>query len=166
MFKVGDEVLIKAEIMDIHEGLENPYFVQADNRFINWVSEDKIIPIDKTYLDGLSDAWELADKVYEMRNQQRYDVFGTESLAKVMDFSPQEALAKIESYEKEKSEIKVGDVVEYKNTLKAVVTRIENCEEVYVLWGDGSCGRLKKNEVLKKGKTADGLSELLRQIGE
>ena len=172
-FKAGDEVFIKAEITDVsgYECSERPYFVAPDIYSVNWVSEDKIILMDKTYEDGLKDAWELAKKILKNRKPDEicelFNCLGVTSTHEIFEnLTAAEALAKIEAYEKEKSEIKVGDVVEYKNTLKAVVTRIENCEEVYVLWGDGSCGKLKKNEVLKKGKTAEGLTDLLRQKGE
>lgn len=125
------------------------------------------------YNRGLADAWELAKKIVLDGDRGGFSCSELESIFDTVypsdileELSCKEVLAKIEAYEKEKSEIKVGDVVEYKNTLKAVVTRIENCDEVYVLWGDGSCGKMKRNEALKNGKTAEGLTDLLRQIGE
>ena len=65
-FKSGDEVFIKAEITDVsgYECSERPYFVAPDIYSVNWVSEEKIFPADKTYEQGLADAWELAKKLY------------------------------------------------------------------------------------------------------
>lgn len=166
-YKPGDEVLVKAEVTDVHEGTDKPYFVMPNFNSVDWVSEEKIIPMDKTYADGLSDAWELARRLYALRPDEREEMFKYSTVKAIIeDCTIEEVMDYIESYEKEKSEIKVGDVIEYKNTLKAVVTRIENCDEVYVLWGDGSCGKMKRNEAFKIGKTADGLMDLLRQIGE
>ena len=166
MFKVGDEVFIKAEITDVHPGSERPYFVQPCYDSVNWVSKNKLYRCDGNYEQGLADAWELVRKLGEIEQDEREKMFSYRSVKAIIeDCTIEEVMDKIEAYEKEK-EIKVGDVVEYKNTLKAVVTRIENCDEVYVLWGDGSCGKLEKNQVLKNGKTAEGLTDLLRQIGE
>ena len=161
MFKVGDEVLVKGKIENV-EGYGAVVFVGGLGKA--FFKEKVLIPVGKTYEQGLADAWELAKKIGALKNPDFDKVFGCVYYADVFcNFTYEEALAKIEAYEKE---IKVGDVVEYKNTLKAVVTRIENSEEVYVLWGDGSCGKLKKNEVLKIGRTAESLDLLLRQIGE
>lgn len=169
MYKVGDEVLIKAEIMDIHEGLENPYFVQADNRFINWVSEDKIIPMDKTYADGLNDAWELAKKIVlgikdgGFDSNRVMDVFGFTPYYVLREFTVAEAIAKIETYEKEK-EIKVGDVVS-DNCSFGLVTRKEG-GLLYVMMADGSCGEDEEPESWHKtGKHID-IEGILKQIGE
>lgn len=169
-YKVNDEVLIKARIKDMSY-VDMMYvceLVTNPDVCIRFKSPTECIVADKTYADGLNDAWKLADKVYEMRNQQRYDVFGTESLAKVMDLSPQEAISKIEAYEKEK-EIKVGDVVRYgigEDIGKyAIVMRIEG-NEFYTMYADGSCGRETHTEDFKKtGKHID-IESLLRQIGE
>lgn len=164
MYKVGDEVSVKGEITKVCESgvvVKAHYFGEA------YFDRSNMDLIGKTYEQGLADAWELARKICALKNADFDKVFGCVYFADVFfNFTTEEALAKIEAYESEKAEIKVGDLVEYKNTIKAVVTRIENSEEVYVLWGDGSCGKLKKNEVLKNGETAEGLSDLLRQVGE
>jgi len=163
-FKVGDEVFIKAEITDVHEGLEKQYFVAPNYDRINWVSEDKIIPMDKTYVDGLNDAWELAKKILEMCGEKREEILGLGSYANILEFvAPEEALAKIEAYEREK-EIKVGDVVKGIST-DGIVTRLSHNDTFYVTWKDGSSGRYDINDVKKTGKHID-IESLLRQIGE
>ena len=174
-YKPGDEVFIKAEITDVSDCSERPYFVAPDCRSINWVSEDKIIPMDKTYEMGLTDAWELAKKVvcsvvkggfscdeFEKRFGDIYteDVF--------VKYTAEEALAKIESYEK-KNEIKAGDVVYYSKdgdiSMQSIVTKIEG-NVVYTVYSDGSCGReYYPNDLKKTGKHID-IESLLRQIGE
>lgn len=166
MFKVGDDVFIKAEITDVHEGNDKPYFVMPNFDSVDWVSEEKVFPADKTYTQGLADAWELAKKILEMCGEKREEILGLGSYANILEFvKPQEALAKIEAYEKEK-EIKVGDVVECSSeNHEGIVTCLLE-KEVYIIWSDGSCGQRRKANLKKTGKTAEGLTELLRQIGE
>lgn len=74
-----------------------------------------------------------------------------------------EALAKLEAYEKEK-EIKVGDVVEsiYSGRL-GVITQIKENGK-FVLFMDGMAGELAHNDIKKTGKHID-ISELLQKIG-
>ena len=168
-YKAGDEVLIKAEIAGVSDCSERPYFVAPDCRSINWVSEDKIIPMGKTYSDGLSDAWELAKKILNMKFDVAVEVFDCTRLFDVMEkFTPEEALAKIDAYEKEK-EIKVGDVVYYSKdgdiSTQSIVTKIEG-NVVYTVYSDGSCGReYYPNDLKKTGKHID-IESLLWQIGE
>lgn len=171
-YKPGDEVLVKGAITDLHEGTDHPYFVAVNYDSVNWVSEDKIFPADKTYTQGLADAWELAKKIlfkeYGYSAQQIYDIFGGGAMQTVKNLTIEEALAKLEAYEKEK-EIKVGDVVyygtdEYTST-QSIVTRIEG-DVVYTVYADGSCGKEHYPSDLKKtGKHID-IESLLRQIGE
>ena len=163
MYKVGDEVLIKADITCVHEGTDKPYFVEPDIYSKDWVSEEKIIPADKTYTDGLNDAWELAKKILNMKMDVAVEAFDCTRISDVMEkFTPEEALAKIEAYEKEK-EIKVGDVV-LDDGDKGIVTRSGN-NYVYILWFDGSCGNYEPSK-LKKTDLHIDIEGLLRQIGE
>lgn len=124
----------------------------------------------EAYIRGLNDAWELAKKIYDTTHADRNKIFGLDNscngIKNVFEmFAPQEALAKIEAYEKEK-EIKVGDEVFFvaEPTLCGVVTRIKS--GIYVMWGDGSCGTISNPETIKKtGKHID-IESLLKQIGE
>lgn len=169
-YKAGDEVLIKAEITDISLNSERPYFVAPDVYSMNWVSEEKIIPADKTYSDGLKDAWEMAKKIVGYTCYDGYSmeelkiIFGEWQNAVIFrNNTVEEALAKIEAYEKEK-EIKVGDVVKGIST-DGIVTRLSNNDTFYVMWEDGSSGRHNINDLKKTGKHID-IESLLRQIGE
>ena len=168
MFKVGDEVLIKAEITDVSDCSERPYFVAPDIYSVNWVSEDKIIPMDKTYEQGLADSWNLLKKVYDMKCETIEQIFDVEGgfWNVIRDFTYEEALAKIEAYEKEK-EIEVNDIVKVKDESGlGIVTAVCPTRIVYVLWNDGGCGDYEPCELEKTGRTAEGLDLLLRQIAE
>ena len=170
MFKVGDEVQIKGKVVAIEiERCGLPYWVGVSNGMGYWLSEADIT--DKTYEQGLADAWELARKIYDMKCDTVEEIFGARGgFYGVIDgLSCEEALAKIEVYEKEKSEIKVGDVVEFyyeteEPKEKGVVTWVlEN--GVAVVWVSGETEHCKKTELTKTGKHID-IESLLRQIGE
>jgi len=172
-YKPGDEVLVKGAITDLHEGTDHPYFVAVNYDSVHWVSEDKIIPMGKTYSDGLNDAWELAKKVLLSKDKgglttnEIADIFYTTYPTDVFEkYSYEEALAKIEAYEKEK-EIKVGDVVEiFHNGGKGVVVRILAEDGLNIVLENGlfyaDCSR---GDCVKTGKHID-IESLLRQIGE
>lgn len=164
-YKPGDEVLIKAEVTDVsgYECSERPYFVAPDIYSVNWVSEDKIIPMDKTYSAGLNDAWELAKKISKMSCEECREILGKGGLHLVVGgLTYEEALAKIEAYEKEK-EIKVGDVVTT-GECSCVITRIYN-RTADVIFADGVNGTVEVTKVKKTGKHID-IESLLKQIGE
>lgn len=170
MFKVGDEVFIKGAITNVHEGTDYPYYVACDYSCINWVSEDEIIPADKTYTQGFADAWELAKKIcYEPKkggfsNAELMEIFGTVIIEEIYDrFTVEEALAEISEYE-EKNEINVGDVVEGLSGYKAVVTVIGS-DRIQVMFDDGSHTEWNPKAIKKTGKHID-IESLLRQIGE
>ena len=66
----------------------------------------------KTYEEGLRDAWNLARKIFITKLSTLQKVFCSSDEGKIiMNFEPQEAIAKLKAYEEEK-EIKVGDVLE------------------------------------------------------
>lgn len=166
-YKPGDEVFIKAEITDVSDCSERPYFVAPDCRSINWVSEDKFIPMGKTYEMGLNDAWELLHKVYDMECDVIEEIFGVSGCFYdvIKNFTYEDCRDKIEAYEREK-EIKVGSIVTGISGAKGVVTRVCGRNSFYVMWSDGSCGAPSKEDLKSAGKIAESLTDLLRQIGE
>lgn len=173
-YKVNDEVLIKVRIKDMSyvdmmyvcELITNP------DVCIRFKSPAECIFAEKTYSDGLNDAWELARKIVMgeedggFDSQEVIDVFGKSRYYSFKDFTAEEALAKIESYEKEK-EIKVNDIVKVKGERGlGIVTAVCPTGIIYVLWDDGGCGDYEPCELEKTGRTAEGLADLLRQIKE
>lgn len=120
--------------------------------------------------DGRNDAWKLANKIADtLTTSERAKIFGyvvngITVMDILRDFTPQEALVKLEAYEKEQNEIKVGDIVYNDDTMeKGVVTHIDN-DEVFMLYDDGSCGNTYGN-LTKTGKHID-IQSLLEQIKE
>lgn len=117
----------------------------------------------EAYNKGLNDAWELAKKLWHNDARTNDDIYGIEYFIDIAnDYTPQEALAKLEAYEKEQN-IKVGDIVYNDDTMEeGVVTHIDN-GEIFMLYDDGSCGNTYGN-FTKTGKHID-LTDLFKQIG-
>lgn len=69
---------------------------------------------DEAYEAGLRDAWELAITIeHGLIKSELKEIFGMDNeLYIVNEYTPQEAKAKIEAWEKSKEEITVGEVVE------------------------------------------------------
>ena len=181
-YKVGDEFIVKIkEVMDSDNGtlyrsnfntlVFDEYGLDKLQKYdevkerLELIDELKLVERNK----GMMDAWELVKKLADMPFQERADIFGyccngitvTDVLR---DFTPQQALAKIEAYEESKA-IKVGDVVyadDEPDSFGVVTWKYNN--GVYVMWDDGSCGdETNIDELHKTGRTVD-ISHLLEQI--
>lgn len=171
MYKVGDEVFIKAKIGEVDDcPLERlSYGVYFECGGSVWVNERDIVKA-KTYEQGLSDAWKLAKKLFaEYKDSELCEIFGKGwSYPKLMEFTYEEALAKIEAYEKEK-EIKVGDEVRTEDGSTYWIIAINDyCIFGYASGKNDICFPVQKLEGLiltKTGRTTDAI-DFLRQIGE
>lgn len=114
------------------------------------------------YNRGLNDAWEFVQKLIYLPAGDRSKIFGNRVRDVFENMTIQEALAKLEAYEKSKDEIKAGDIVFNDNTMEeGVVTFIGN-GDVFMLYNDGSCGMAKGN-LTKTGRHID-ISALLAEI--
>lgn len=123
--KVGDKVLVKAEVIEVGKtNTKQLVKVELVDGFTYWHKEDTLVPADKTYEQGLGDAWKLVKRAYKFTENARMKIFGCTMLSLLESMTPQEALAKLEAYEAEKT-IKQWDVVEYgSNNTKILVTEI------------------------------------------
>ena len=127
---------------------------------------DKSFTVQSAYRKGKKDAWELANKIYTMSDKEFDDVFGyvhKEDIFCYLNYD--EALEKLKAYEE--AQIKVGDVVIYKESgEKAVVVRKEGYNSMFnVLRGSGGFERWEESKFKKTGKHID-ISSILEQIGE
>lgn len=128
---------------------------------------------EKTYEDGLNEAWAAAKKIVlrkehggllckdleriferEPEWEVEYSVF--------KNLTPQEVIAKLEAYEAEK-QIKVGDVV-VGNIFKGIVTGICN-GRAFIMYDDGSSKEISIDKCQKTGKHID-ISSILAEIGK
>lgn len=124
----------------------------------------------EAYNKGLNDAWEFVRKLTTlvgdggMSAQEWESIYKTKTNRIIDEYTPQEALAKLEAYEKK---IEVGDVVRLKGSDKEyVVTTIDEdrCSEIYC--GVSKDGRwFSQCNVEKTGKHID-IQSALQQIGE
>lgn len=134
------------------------------------------------YEQGLNDSWELAQKLInrDWTFKDARDCFGIDinlkSGAKVtreiFSIPYQEALAKLEAYESEQAEIKVGDVVRFKGypSCKVLITAVSRgLNGVYLQTDDlGRMGEVNsgicKEDIEKTGKHID-IQSILSEIG-
>lgn len=169
MFKAGDEVVLPLKIEKIcNEELVGAKS-EADVTYLFKIEEANRVlkPRElKTYTQGLADAWELAKKIYDMTCTQVEKIFGVDGgfWNVVREITVEEALAKIEAYEREK-EIKVGDVVVIDDDVNALVIDEISEESVFVLTENG-CIETRTKKYLEKTDKKISISDLLRQIGE
>lgn len=130
-YKVNDEVLIKGTVVDVGDPKETsyPYRIRLDGDDMSvswsaWFTKSSVVGMasdlvrvedQKTYEQGLNDAWEMVKKItigLELcKLQTIYDGFDTMS-AIVQRYSAQEAIDKYNAW-KERNEFKMGDIVEY-----------------------------------------------------
>lgn len=128
---------------------------------------------EKTYEDGLNEAWAAAKKIVLGKE---HGGLSCDDLEKIFErdpeweveysvfknLTPQETIAKLEAYEEEKP-IKVGDVV-IGNIFKGVVTAICN-GRAFIMYDDGSSKEISINKCQKTGKHID-ISSILAEIGK
>ena len=181
-YNVGDKFTI--EIKELINGSNDKMLYKSDCYSIIFSEEqlDKLqkyeevqIPYSEAYNkgleDGRNDAWKLANKIADtLTTSERARIFnyvvgGITVVDILRDFAPQEALAKLEAYEKA-NEIKVGDVVTVCGEKGIVVGYLCGLEE-YEVWMDGygRPQRICKNEIKKTGKHID-IQSVLEQIKE
>lgn len=163
-YKVGDTVLVQGKVtqLDIRD---YSLCIKFDDEISVWFLEHEIFELpkaEKTYEEGLQDAWELAKKVFDMDYNETVEVFDCDT-CDVMKMTPQEALAKQKEYEDAK-EIKVGDVVKNEAGYEYVVIDIYKDRDSCRYNGVTSEGKWTGcYEPIKTGKHID-IEGLLEQI--
>lgn len=132
------------------------------------ISEDTLeMERMKALNEGRNEVWELANKIQGLDCNIREKIYGIYKMPVIFEkFTPQEALAKLEAYEKEQNEMKVGDVVTVCGEKGIVVGYLCGLEK-YEVWMDGyeRPQRICKNEIKKTGKHID-IQSILEQIKE
>lgn len=177
-YKEGDRVVLEMVIDDVDE-TSNDFWVglkRDEETSGMWLKEEQIDKYaykgaSKTYEDGLDDAWELAGKIMLSKAEGGYTTseinrfFNTLNEFDVLrNFTYQQALAKIEAYEKSQ-QIQVGDVVYADDEPDSfgVVTWV-NEGMIYVMWDDGSSGMESDiSDYHKTGRHID-IQHILEQI--
>ena len=177
-YNVGDKFIVEID-SEVYEGdmanLSPKYYTLKGLSGLAIIEEeiDKLqkceteLSWDEAYNKGLEDVWELAKKLWHNDARTNDDIYGIEYFIDIVnEYTPQEALAKLEAYEKEQNEMKVGDVVTVCGEKRIVVGYLCGLEE-YEVWMDGygRPQRICKNEIKKTGKHID-IQSVLEQIKE
>ena len=125
------------------------------------------------YEQGLSDAWEAARKITQVRKYGGYgdcleEVFGRHRVPwDVFDYSASEAIEKIRQYEQEKEEqIRVGDEIETPSGLKGYVVNFTDDELVHYVSSEGRFGTMGTSAVSKTGRHFPEIAEVLAKMKE
>ncbi len=162
-----DEEIIDARVTYFYSN-NGMSFKATEKMELKEKSEDEK---NKTYEDGLKEAWELARDIIALPNSEnksligvRYNAFGNDALYDIIrNYSASEVIEKIKEYE----EFKVGDEVVDKNEwgIRGVVTETsERC--ISIVENDGSVSRWKKDEFNKTGRHYPQIEEMLKQMKE
>lgn len=162
----NDKMLYKSDCYSIIFGEEQLDKLQKYNG--STISEDTLeMERMKVLNDGRNEVWELASKIQGLDCKIREKIYGIYKMPMIFEkFTPQEALAKLEAYEKEQNEIKKSDEVQtLDGSHKGVVTLVRNRGDFFVLWDNGTADIYKAHEVKKTGKRID-IQSLLEQIKE
>lgn len=140
------------------------------------VRNEEQIPYSESYNKGLEDGrnevWELAKKIADESCNNRAKIFKVDFTLDVFkEYTPQEALAKLEAYEKAQEEIKAGDYCVDEDGLKWLVTYVNKGElpndiDYHCIDNKGYTSPVlyHKGELKKTGKYID-ISSILEQIG-
>ena len=143
----------------------------------DYVNENYKLLQDAAYIDGLNDAWELARELVneKLSFKDARDCFGIDIngmtgydiTKKIFAMQHDEVASKFKAYKSKQSDIKVGDVVYLEDddpNEKGIVTGIDKrCDEVSILWFDGSCGDYSKENVKGTGEYVN-IQQVLEQI--
>ena len=128
---------------------------------------------ERHYQKGLSDAWEAARKVTQVRKYGGYgdcleEVFGRHRVPwDVFDYSASEAIEKIRQYEQEKEErIQVGDEIETPSGLKGYVVNFTDDELVHYVSSEGRFGTMGTSAVSKTGRHFPEIAAVLQKMKE
>lgn len=119
---------------------------------------------NKTYEDGLNEAWELVREIIYKPDKRR-KVFGVDVVSAIIkNFSASEAIDAVKRYE----ELKVGDEVIDKYGWKRVVTKTHNSGEITTMDYNGDfyeyCKKTVMSDFKKTGRHFSQIEEILKQL--
>lgn len=133
------------------------------------LKEESEDAMNKTYEDGLNEAWELARKIVCLpvdggKNVEWLeDTFGTARTDYILrNYSAYEAIDAVETYEK----LKVGDEVKYIGSVGVVIENYSE-DQVMLMWSNGTTAiGIPKKDVTKTGRHFPQIEEVLKQMKE
>ena len=136
------------------------------------ISEDTLeMERMKALNEGRNEVWELANKIQGLDCNIREKIYGIYKMPVIFEkFTPQEALVKLEAYEKEQEKVRqkimVGDIVTLEDGTKGVVMDEDGADNVVIFTENGCIEAwMNKKYITKTDKHID-IQSLLEQIKE
>jgi preprotein translocase subunit YajC len=158
-----DEEIVDAKISYIYSN--NGMNYKATERME--LKEENKDARNKTYEDGLNEAWKAARKVLcdsGCNLVKLEDIFDSHTIDGIFNtYTASEVIERLEKYER----FNVGDEVVDKNGwgIKGVITKISEWS-ISIVENEGSVSRLKKDEFNKTGRHFPQIEEMLKQMQE
>ena len=145
-----------------------------------WSDEIKKYEIEpekerEAYQRGLNDAWECARRLLfnvedgGMSTSELCEIFHRNGFYRILkDYSAQEAIEKIDGYEKQKNALKVGDVVlqTYDNTMAVIMGEADEDHAWHVYTENGCVEKWSESVFRKTGRTFPQIEEVLKAMQE
>ena len=133
--------------------------------------KSKRVNLNMGRVAGQNEAWELARKIFDMETNDIEDIFIKEdawNLGTVLNnYTYQEAAAKVAQWEKEKEEIKAGDIINHGEYDEDLCVLCMSTDKKYYnavdRYGTVYC-MLSKEMITKTGRHID-IDSFLKQIG-
>lgn len=186
-YKVGDEVLVKGKVVDILDttfrGTDYPYKIRFDydNLAVAWSeactetciagTADEFVKAEdnqKTYEQGLNDAWEMAQLLSKctldggLTPDEMHAIYNSAHSGYIIsNYSVKEAIDKYNTW-KEKQKFKMGDVVEYECAGKTerAVFYSEMDTEYWVLCADSPAPQRLSKSIFKLRKVGNYMVDI------
>lgn len=175
--KIGDKFII--EIGEIFKGINNATNLYRIKGFKSLVFDtqgiDKLKKYDDdgiecSYQKGLNDAWATAKKVMLAEEDgglsfaQLYQIFNTDKIKSIFNYTAEQVIKKIEEYEKIESEIRVGDVVKDLYGRCGVVVQVGRYE-YKVFYSDLTTIVTElKTDIIKTGRHLDEVNNIINVL--
>ena len=164
-YKVGEEVLVKARIIEDCIGICG---LKTQEGIVFNAKKENLLPIPDMTAE---EAWEIARKIVLLENEggipakDMVHMFGVKFPRDIVrEYSVQEVKTKIEAWEAEK-EIKVGDEVDVCGDKGIVTSFGTDGDALHVLYFDGIVNAYRRDKDVKKTGRHSDIEGLLKQIG-
>lgn len=123
----------------------------------------------QAYQRGLADAWDAARKIctnWVLPDSVLSKIFGMDkTIDDIMkENTASEAIEKIQAYEQEKEEIKVGDEVEAVSGKAVIIEVLGNGKDVRYMYPDASTGFNDSCNVTRTGRHFPEIAEVLEKM--
>lgn len=164
-YKVGDEVLVKARIIEDCIGICG---LKTQEGIVFNTKKENLLPIPDMTAE---EAWEIARKIVLLEDEggisakDMVHMFGVKFPRDIVrEYSVREVKTRIEAWEAEK-EIKVGDEVDVCGDKGIVTSFGTDGDALHVLYFDGIVNSYRRDKDVKKTGRHIDIDGLLKQIG-